>query len=57
MEQLPPVPEQLKRGEEAIDRSRNLRHLVALQRVLNMLRLRRWTEPKAHDPPPPPLSH
>ena len=53
---LPPLPEQLKAGAEVIDRSRNLRHLVALQRVLNVLRLRRFSQPRDSDPPPP-LSH
>ena len=56
-EHPPPVPEQLKHGEEVIDRSRNLRHLVALQRVLNVLRLRRSAQSPEPDPPPPPLSH
>ena len=51
-----PLPEQLQRGEDAIDRSRNLRHLVAMQRVLQALRVRRWTERNKADSPPP-LSH
>jgi hypothetical protein len=39
----------IERGEEAVDRSRNLRHLLMLQRALRALRLRRDPE----DPPPP----
>ena len=41
--------EVLARAEEAVDRSRNLRHFLALRRALRALRERGHTE----DPPPP----
>ena len=41
-------------AEAVIDRSRNLRQLLAFQRVLRALKLRR---PHDDPPPPPPVEH